>query len=740
MGVIARRVGREDERRSLLEGHMKRFVIATASALFLIAGNAFASVPGGPTPGSGAGNPSSATAVGASQATPPSAASAGVAPLTSGVLTGIFADPDLGLPGLPGGASQLLGSVDPVLSGVAGAIPAPVAGLVPAPVAGLVPAPLAGALPALTGPAPVPPPGVPGVTPPPPSSSPPSGSKTPPAKRHASASARRISPKAVQAAAAAALFQGLPPTGYAGYGTASVIHTDLLQVGTQRLENLDAAFSGAAFSSAPLAQPTTNEMARIVAPALSAGNAYGRGSGLEVGLAIDQSGQNQIIPGSIAEAKAPPSTGLVTKEVGPVNVNPLVGADLLRGQAQGLANAACTTGVDLSYGLGYAANLGLVGTPGSPTLSTTASTPDRSVSQSRSHTFLVPQSGSSSPIRKFGLASETRETIAPITFFKGSPQQFTLEFAGEWVLRTTSDGNTGTVFYGPGNVTPDTPLLRILDAGGNVMSNIPEITTQTLFGPTGLNVNIPNVANISIGGPPRMIGGSADSKPVQTATMTAAAVDVVSVQLLQGTVRLADVRVGHMENATAVPAGGITCGIGLVKKSDKDVVTPGQDFTWTVSVSNPNDCVLQQVKVVDSITADTPIVWTVDNATPSADQKANSGVTWNDVGPLNPGASKDLMIHVIVSPSSGGGKFLDNAVATGVCGPAAGTAGAGAAVGVPLEAKVSLSLPEVNAALGALLPRELPRTGGALAVLPALALTGGGLALRRSAKRKRRKA
>jgi hypothetical protein len=90
-----------------------------------------------------------------------------------------------------------------------------------------------------------------------------------------------------------------------------------------------------------------------------------------------------------------------------------------------------------------------------------------------------------------------------------------------------------------------------------------------------------------------------------------------------------------------------------------------------------------------------------------------------------------------VAGNSGGGKFLDEAVATGVCGPAAGTAGADAAVGVPLEARVSLNLPEVNAALGALLPRELPRTGGVLAVVPALALTGGGLALRRSNRRKR---
>ncbi|HVW31329.1 MAG TPA: hypothetical protein VHL53_02215, partial [Acidimicrobiia bacterium] len=469
-------------------------------------------------------------------------------------------------------------------------------------------------------------------------------------------------------------------------------------------------------------------------------NAYGRGSGLEVGVAIDQSGQNQVIPGSVAEAKAPPSTKLVTTEVGPVNADPLVGARLLRGQAQSLANAACTTGADLSYGLGYAAGLGLVGTPTTPTVSTTADTPDRDVSQSRSHTFLVPQSGTSTPIRKFGLASETRETIAPVTFFKGTPQQFTLEFAGEWVLRSTSDGKTGSVFYGPGNVTPETPLLRILDKNGALMSGVPEITTQTLFGPNGLSINLPGLANISIGGPPRMIGGAAESKPVETATLTAASVDVVSVQLLdQAGARLADVRIGHLENATAVPAGGIECGIGLVKKSDKDVVAPGDSFNWTVTVSNPNDCVLQKLKVVDTITGG-GVLYTVDNSTPSADSSSTSGLTWNDVGPLNPGQSKDLLIHVTVLPKSPGGKFLDEAVATGVCGPAAGTAGAEAAAGVPLEARVSLNLPEVNAALGALLPRELPRTGGVLAVLPALALTGGGLVLRRSKRRKGRAA
>jgi hypothetical protein len=692
---------------------MKRFVIATASALFLFAGSATASVSYGPASRSATPHPFSASMFGgpgAMRATP-----VGLAPLAPGIDPSVLADPDLAIPGLPGGVTELFGAVDPALATLAGVVP-PVADLVPSVNA----TPLA--------PSPVPLPGV--VTPAPAPSPQPKAS--PPARR---ASTNRLSPRAIQAAAAEDLFKGLPASGYAAYGTASVIHLDALQVGAQRLANLDVAFSGATFASQPLAE-TKNEMARIVAPALAAGNAFGRGSGLEVGVAIGQSDPNQIIPGSVAEAKAPPSTELVTKEVGPVAVPPVLSASLLRGQAQSKANAACTTGTDLSYGLGYAANLGLIDGGTGPTVSTTAATPDRSVSQSRSHTFLVAQEGTSSPIRKFGLASETRQTIAPVTFFKGQPQEFTLEFAGEWVLRTVADGKTGKVFYGPGNVTPETPILRIIQGA---TTNI--ITTQQLFGPNGLNVSVPGgAANLTIGGPPRMIGGASTTKPVETATLAAAAVDVVSVQLLDTAgLRLADVRVGHMENATAVPAGGIECGIGLLKKTDKDVIGPGDDFNWTVTVTNPNDCVLTKLKVVDTITATPGIIWTVDSSTPTADQKANSGLTWNDIGPLNPGQSKDLKIHVNVGQKSGGGKFLDEALATGVCGPAAGTAGADAAVGVPLEARVSLNLPEVNVALGALLPRELPRTGGVLAVVPALLLTGGGLALRRSNRRKRQR-
>ncbi|MGH9008673.1 MAG: hypothetical protein ACRDYF_02365, partial [Acidimicrobiia bacterium] len=510
----------------------------------------------------------------------------GLEPLVPGIDPAV-PDPGLALPGLPRSVSQLLGTVDPALANLVEALPVPVAGSL---------SPVLAAPSAVEPPAPVP--GLTGPSKP----TPPKAKAPVPARKQAKGLTRKADLRT--AATAGDFFKGLPATGHAAYGTASVIHAHALQVGEQRLENTDAAFSGATFSSAPISE-IKNEMARIVAPALAAGNAFGRGSGLEVGLAIGQSDPNQIIPGSVAEAKAPPSTQLVTKEVGPVSVPPVVSASLLRGQAQSKANAACTTGTDLSYGLGYAADLGLVNS----TVKSAAETPDRAVNQSRSHTFLVPQDGAPSPIRKFGLASETRQTIAPVTLFGGTGNEITLEFAGEWVLRTVADGKTGKVFYGPGNVSPNTPLLRILRPNQPVQEIL---STQQLFGPGGLVIDVSPLLKVAIGAPPRMIGGADNSKPVETATLAAAAVDVVRVTLLsaEGSLTAADVRIGHMENATAVPAGGIECGIAMVKKTDKDVVGPGDTFNWTVTVTNPNDCVLTKLKVVDTITATTGILWT----------------------------------------------------------------------------------------------------------------------------------
>lgn len=678
---------------------MKRFVIATASALIVLAGSA-AAVPAGSAARLPHENPS---------------VPQGVPYRIPDVDPSVVPDPGSAIPGLPADVTQLLGAVDPALANLAETVAAPVTDALS---------------PVITAPAPT---GLPGLTPEEPQK--PAEQKSGPARKQAKGPTRRADLQAAAAGDPLATLQALPANGYAAYGTASVIHAHALQVGDQRLENTDVAFSGATFSSAQLPE-LKNEMARIINPALTAGNAYGRGSGVEVGLGIGQSDPNQIVPGSIAEAKAPPSTPLVSKQVPTVDVPGALKADLLRGEAQAKANSICTTGTDLSYGLGYAANLGLIGS----TVASAAPSPDRAVSQSKSHTFLVPQEGTPTPVRKFGLASETRQTIAPVTLFKGTPNEVTLEFAGEWVLRTVADGKAAVkLFYGPGNVTPDTPILRILQPSKPVQEIL---STQALFGAGGLVIPLSPVLKVTIGTPPRAISGDETSKPTETATLVSAAVDVVRVTLLspepEGTLTAADVRIGHMENAVAVPAGGIECRMGLSKVSDKEVIAPGDTFSWTITVTNlkENDCVVSKLKVVDTITADPGIKWTVDSSTPSAGQMSKDGVTWNDLGTLMPGESRDVKIQVTVAKDSGGGRFLDEAVATGTCGPAAGTAGAETAVGVPLEARVSLNVPEVALALGALLPRELPRTGGMLAVLPALALTGGGLVLRRVKRRK----
>src|SRR5438067_6551142 len=157
---------------------MKRFVIATASALFLLAGTAAASVPAGPgvrSPHS----PSLSTAANGGPAVEMGAP--GLAPLAPWVDPTAEVDPALAVPGVPGGAMQLLGAVDPALATVTGALAPVTNGVLPA-VTGVLPPAVAGALAPVAGPPTAPALPVPGTTPPP--SQPPSASKKAPPAAH----------------------------------------------------------------------------------------------------------------------------------------------------------------------------------------------------------------------------------------------------------------------------------------------------------------------------------------------------------------------------------------------------------------------------------------------------------------------------------------------------------------------------------------------------------------------------
>ena len=444
----------------------------------------------------------------------------------------------------------------------------------------------------------------------------------------------------------------VPDGAATGYSTGTVIHADALRTGAHSLVGLDVAFSGAAFSSDAVAGDFVNEVRRRVAPKLDVNNAFGRGTGLELGLAAEPT----ALIGQLSEAKAPASTDLIHKKIGPITIPNIVRAELLRSQAQARAAQGCVLGPDQGYGLGSVLNLEVLG----GLLATNARPPYREVSQSVSTTRIV----NGSEAGRLGLKSETRQTIAPVTFFKGAPFQFTVEVLGEWVLRTFADGKKGSVHYGPNAPTPETPVVRILGAQGQVLG---PLTTQMLLGHNGLEITIPGVAEIVVGEDPRMIGEGTSTGPTVNPTAAIAAVDVVRVRLLNG--QVADVRIGHMEGAVTVPAGGVQCpDLNVDHNVDKPNVTPGDEFTYTITVTNPHDCVLTGVKIVETPKAEAAgVKFEVVSVVPSGASVVDGVATVPDIGPLGPGESKTVTVKVKVPLDSAPGPLEALAVATGIC-------------------------------------------------------------------------
>lgn len=430
---------------------------------------------------------------------------------------------------------------------------------------------------------------------------------------------------------------------FSAFSTGTVIHVDALQMGqledeegATRVVNADVAFSAAVADSTGLAGTRSNEMGMLVNPDEPDGMSYARGTGLEVGLGTEvPDGEADGHIAGLAEALAPPTTGPVVEEIGPVPAGPLAYASLARGEAFAWWEAdRCPDEDDISRALGYVAHAQLLdagadddngdeengdeenggeddgglldgfseddeeGTSGetetsavegdqavaqqqeeededesleNPLIATDAPDPERTVSWSLARTALGDQTDAEGNVigDAHSVIAEQRMTIAPVTFFSGQEgAEFTIEFLGEWVLRATASGIDGGahVHYGPGEVSPETPVLRIIQDGESEL----ELLTQDLFDEDGLEIPINDgegtiLANIFLGEAPRAIDGEFGSEPEVAAdgTFAAAAVDVVRVQVLSEpeTGRAGEVRVGHMEVEAAAPVGGILCDV-----------------------------------------------------------------------------------------------------------------------------------------------------------------------------------
>ena len=547
----------------------------------------------------------------------------------------------------------------------------------------------------------------------------------------------------------------------AASATGTILHADALRAGDTTLADVEVATSGSAFDRAGFAKQLLNELGRQFVPKADDKTSFGRGAGLEVGLGVTPADENQLILAGTAERGAPPRLDALTEEIGPVDAALLAWADLLRGQAGANTTATpCALGVNTSNGLGYVADLQLLDTNGdeklkpevgglvSPLVALDGTDPARSVAQSRSVTQFISQKDMSGKLigTNFGVMSEVRQTFAPVTLFRGTDNEFTIELLGEWVLQAVATGLPGHSFvhYGPAKLTPETPVVRIVRPDG--VENV--LTLQQIFTDEGLVVTIPGLAEIAIGEPARAIGGAAGSKPVISSdgTKAAGAVDVIRVRTLAGAPdnQIADLRIGHMETQAQVPAGGADCAIPVKKTPSVTSVDVGDTFGVDFVITNPYDCTLKAVKLDDVITTEGGARFEVVKTDPAAPTNLVGTLTegtlgWTSLGDLKPGETKT--VHADFLAKGVAGKIVDTASAAATLADCAeeGASVAGVVVGVVgtgLEGVSTAVRNPVETKVLSASGQALPKTGMdilriVLSGLGLIGLGGGGIAMAR---------
>ncbi|HEU4867444.1 MAG TPA: hypothetical protein VFV09_06925 [Actinomycetota bacterium] len=521
---------------------------------------------------------------------------------------------------------------------------------------------------------------------------------------------------------------------FSGYATGTYLHVDALTIGTTPTVKADVGFAGASVNSKGLSAPVVDELGRTVSPTVAGKNSYGAGFGLDANLL-----GGSLLAGQQAAAAAPPSTELVIQRaVDLSNALPgVLAVGALEGRAQARYDAnTCILGADMSYGQGDAADLQLLGGPLSSLtdalLGTDPGDQDPGAVRSSTRTRLVPQTNEAGAVigDKVALMTEVKQTLAPIVLFQGIPgAEITIELLGEWTMRVVATGIQGQAYvqYMPGTAgnTPVLSITQSLPVVGPVVDSV-LLTLNQLLG-------VDDIVTGLLGGEGGLLGLglvdlelNPDPTIVESAdgTSAKASVDVVKLALLptaEGVLggltnslipglELADVRVGHMEAAATVPAGGIQCpDINVAKAANPDPVNAGSDFVYTIDINNPYDCTLTDVKVVDTIEVSNPkIKYTIKGQEPAASSVSGDSkvLTWNDVGPIDPKGSKQLKITVNVDKDSPAGNFIDTAAVTANCG--LDTAQGGAKINLALAGGVKVLVPKVQPQVAA----PLPRTGG----------------------------
>jgi hypothetical protein len=429
---------------------------------------------------------------------------------------------------------------------------------------------------------------------------------------------------------------------FSAFGTGVGIHADVIDAGAEgpRVVDAEVGVSSAAFNTGGLDAGIINEMNMPIVPVAGAEGApvdsggkeaYGKGSGVEVGLGSElpnAQDANQIKLTQVGAASEPPavtpdvtqvtpgdsaSTGLVETELLAVPAAPLLYADAAQTRAGAVwSNKTCIVGQPLAVGEGTVADAQLLGAGDVPETENTLegavievdSEQGDEALDTQSFTYLIANKNpDGTPDGTYGVVSETRMIFAPITVGEDATNglgALQINIAGTWVLRVTATGKApATVQYGVGDVTPSTPILQVL-SNGELQG---QLLFQDLFGEEGLALppDIAALLDLAIGTDPRAIAApdsvpDEEAPPVTTITEGSAAVDVLRLGVLQpdapaAGMSLAGLRVGHMEASVKVPEGGFRCRFPVEKRLSNGgtSVSAGQPFEFTIEIpSDPN--------------------------------------------------------------------------------------------------------------------------------------------------------
>jgi uncharacterized repeat protein (TIGR01451 family) len=476
-----------------------------------------------------------------------------------------------------------------------------------------------------------------------------------------------------------------------GFASGDFVYLNALEQTTgTHLAQISLSQSAAAVASGTL-QKTDSLDQLVFANSTSGRSSYGHASGvsLNLGQGAKSKPQAQL---TAADVASPPRKAASTNLV-KVPADPLAAATVQPDTA--VANTTsrndfCVIGKPLSQGVAAIADAHVV------KISKSESLIDAPGEVKESSTEQLVPNGHAGTL---GLASYSTLNTATLTLFKGiSGAATTFKVVNPVTLASIAGGWSGTGKVTYGDAKGKTPVLTIKNG-----SNSQTLTLDQLIG-GGATIDFDGLLKVHIGLKPYVKKVAADG------TSTKALADLVSIQFVgnpsksggsvggplgpvltsvlnpvitalhpiasqidsalkaAGLKKGVDFRVGHFETSAIVPLHGITCGLPVRKTVDTDQVRPGDHFTYTITVSDPYDCTLKHVKVVDTIVTDAGVKYTVGATNPTADVVTPPKLVWNDIGDITTGHSKSLTVSVSVDKDSLAGLFVDHAKATASCG------------------------------------------------------------------------